>query len=353
MTWVATKDRRIKKRHGRYWARFKTRGRKVEQSLETTSFEVAKRQVEEIQGKILMGRSWKRERQLFQEAWLEFLIDKRSGNKVRPAREKTLHEYTAFGLRYFLPFFGKHRLGDVEDMWPDFIDFVRSKHGQIQFFNIHKYMNGLMTWAVRHGKLQVRPYLHNPDSRAEALREEQGPGKAYSAADLLAMRDAAAHHGRFYLFMLMAQYMGMRPSEITQLKKERIDFDQGVIELKKVDTKTNTGRRVPIHPVVIDLLRRQVQESGSSPYLYPNRADALRPMDRTGFKKVWARILADAGVIGRLYDFRHTFITNAISQGMNPAVVAEITGTSIRVIQKHYLHLTANDLKRAITEFHL
>jgi len=355
-TWAHTKDARIKKRNGVYWARFMKKGRPVAQSLETKSFELAKKLVEDIEAKILAGKSWKRDRQLFEDAWPEFLMDKQKGNKVRAGRAKTLHEYAAFGVRYYLPFFGKMRLSDIdEDTWMEFVDWVKANHGNIQFFNVRKYMSGFFTWAKRHGKLPTPPYLFNPDQRLEREREDYSPGKAYTKDELLRLRVAAISHGRFYLFMLMAQYMGMRPGEINQLRKERINLEQNVIELKKVDTKTGIGRRVPIHPAVRSLLIEQM-DAAKSDYLFPNfrvHARPNAPMDPQGFKRVWAKILADAGCEGRIYDFRHTFITHAIEGGMNPAVVAEITGTSLKIIQKHYLHLSPNDLNKAINGFQL
>jgi integrase len=357
--WLSTKDSRIKKRDGVYWARFMKKGRRVEVSLDTKSFELAKRQVEDMEARVLAGKSWKKERQLFEDAWIEFLKAKADGDKVRPAREKTLFEYSAFGVRYFTPFFGKMRLGDIDDSaWREFVEHVRANHAGIQFFNIVKYFSGFLTWAEAHGKITDRPYLFNPDARAELEREEYSPGKAYTKKELKRLRAASKSHGRFYLFMLMAQYMGMRPSEISQLRVERIDVVNNVIELKKADTKTNIGRRVPIHPTVRPHLLKRIMASAAqgSSYLFPHahvKAKPNAPMDRTGFKKVWYAIAEAAGVEGRMYDFRHTFITHAIEGGMNPAVVAEITGTSLRIIQKHYLHLSPNDLNRAINGFRL
>lgn len=357
MIWGSTKDSRIKRRDGVYWARFMKKGRRVEVSLDTKNFDIAKRMVETLETRVLLGKSWKTERQLFKEAWVEFLIDKKNGDKVRPARDKTLFEYAAFGERYYLPFFGEMRLGDIgEDEWRAFVKHVQATHPDIQFFNIRKYFSGFMTWAKRHGKQPTPPYLFNPDAAKEKEREEYTPGKAYTRDELKRMRAAAKEHGRFYLFMLIAQYMGMRPSEITQLKRDRVDLEHNVIDLRKADTKTNRGRRVPIHPKVRALLIERLLASAHSEYLFPNfkvHARPNAPMDRTGFKKVWANILDKAKVEGRLYDFRHTFITHAIKSGMRPAVVAEITGTSLRIIEKYYLHLSPNDLNEAIRNFQL
>lgn len=39
------------------------------------------------------------------------------------------------------------------------------------------------------------------------------------------------------------------------------------------------------------------------------------------------------------YAYRHTYITDAMWQGVDVATVAELTGTSIEMIQWHYGHL--------------
>lgn len=352
--WEPTKDRRIKKRGEFYWARFEKRGVVIQESLGTQSFLTAVRVVEEIESCILLGVDWRRERELFETAWPEFLIDKAQGNKTKIAREKTLREYTGFGELYYMPHFKTYRLAEInEAAWEDFVATTRKSKPDLLFFNMRKYLMGFLSWAKRKGKIREMPGLFDPDAKVRAAREEAGPGKAYTLEELERMRNAAAKHESFFLFMIMAQFMGMRPSEITQLKRDRIDLDKGVIALRKADTKTHRARLVPIHPEVKQQLERQLESTEGSPYVFPNRADRLRPMDKTGFKKRWAEILTAAGLEGRFYDFRHTFITHALRSSMNPVVVAEITGTSIRVIQKHYLHLRPEDLTAEIKKVRL
>lgn len=358
--WGKTKDHRIKKRDGVYWARFMKKGKRVEESLGTKSFEIAKHKVQDIEAKLIIGRSWKTERQLFSEAWTEFLIDKKAGNKVRPAREKTLYEYASFGERFYKPFFGDDRVGDIDEhRYREFVAWIQEKFGSIQFANIQKYFSGFLTWAEAHGKIQPpRPYLFNPDAKADLEKEEYSPGKAYTKEQLRLMREAAEKYGpKTYLFTLMAQYMPFRPpKEITHLKKDRIHIDQNLIFLKKADTKTNKARTVPIHPIVRPLLIEQMKLSGDSKYLFPNahiHAKPDAPMDRGGFRKAWAKILEAADVDGRVYDFRHTFITHALTSGMDPIAIAQMTGTSLKVMQDYYLHLSKRDYVTAIEKFEL
>lgn len=353
-TWEPTKDPRIKRRGKFYWGRFQKRGVEVQESLGTQSFETAKRVVEEIESCILLGVDWRKERELFETAWPEFLVDKAQGNKTKIARPKTLYLYTLYGISYFLPNFGTMRLTDLnEGTWEEFVRKIRAEKPTILLFNMRKYLMGFLSWAKRKGKIRELPILFDPDAKMKAEREQVGPGKAFTSEELHRMRLAASPHENFYLFILMAQYMGMRPSEISQLKRDRVDLALGVISLRKSDTKTHRARLVPIHPEVKTCLLGQLKESSDSPYLFPNRSDRMRAMDPTGFKKRWAEVLESASVSGRIYDIRHTFITHALRGGMNPVIVAEITGTSIRVIQKHYLHLEPKDLVSEIEKVRL
>jgi integrase len=353
--WEPTKDRRIKKRGEFYWARFKKRGVTVQESLSTQSFDTAKRMVEEIESCILLGVDWRKERELFDTAWEEFMIDKAQGNKTKIAREKTLAEYAGFGERFYLPHFKTFRLQDVNDAaWEEFVEKIRKERSDMLFFNLRKYLMGFLSWAKRKGKIRELPQLFDPDAKVRAERETAGPGRAYTLEELQIMRARAAEiGGGFYLFVLMAQFMGMRPGEINQLKRDRVDLLTGVIALRKSDTKTHRARLVPIHPEVLPKLEFQMSWAKDSPYLFPNHRDRQRPMDKTGFKKRWAEVLEAANLSGRFYDFRHTFITHALRSGMNPVVVAEITGTSIKVIQKHYLHLSPGDLTAEIGKISL
>lgn len=345
--WKKTKDHRIKKRGLWYWARYEKQGREICESLGTQSFDTAKRVADEMESCVLLGIDWRKEQELFETAWPEFLIAKAQGNKTRLAREKTLKEYEGFGHRYFMPHFKDLRLTELESAWDKMVEDVRKKKPKMLFFNPRKYLMGFCRWAKVKGKIREMPHFFDPDAKNRAEREEVGPGKAYTLDELKRLRDAAKKHEGFYLFMLMAQYMGMRPSEITQLKKDRIDFEKGVITLRKADTKTHRARLVPIHPEVKDLLDARLGAFKSA-YLFPNRSDSKRPMDKTGFKKVWAKVLSEAKLDGHIYDFRHTFITHALMSGVRIDAVAMVTGTSIVVIQKHYLHLEPSHLVQEI-----
>lgn len=347
-----TKDSRIKKRGPWYWARWTKNGVRVEESLNTKSFSLAKKLCDEIELCIHRGVDWKKEHELFETAWPEFLEDKPKGIKTRQARPSTMKEYIRMGELYYMPFFESKRINDInEEVWEEFLDWLSLQTDAKRRLNHWKYFHSFMSWAFNKGKLSEKIDLRNPDTPIKDEEEESGPGKAYSQDELLKMIDAAS--GPHKLAVMMGIYMAMRSSEVTQLNKNRIDLESMVIRLRAKDTKIGRGRVVPIHPLVLEPLTAQISATKDSDFLFPNRVDRKRPMDPTGFKKQWNKVRDDSGVDGRTHDFKHSFITHALKAGMNVSVISKMVGTSIKVIERVYLHLTDGDLVKDLSRFEL
>ena len=51
-----------------------------------------------------------------------------------------------------------------------------------------------------------------------------------------------------------------------------------------------------------------------------------------------------------LYTLRHSFITDAINQGMNTLAVARLVGTSLRMIDRHYGHLASDAVREQLAK---
>lgn len=367
MTWAKTKDPRIKKRGQFYWARFGKKGYLVQESLGTRSFATAVRVCDDIEECLLRGVSWRKTKDLFETAWPDFLSDKAKGIKTKIARPKTLREYIGFGERVVLPHLGKYRVCDFdEEKWEWLVAEIRKEKPNILFFNPRKYLMGFLSWAKRKGKITEVPELYNPDKKPMGFDEDTDDEvieRLYSKDELRRLRDGLDKNGEevfdfkgleaFRLWILMGQFMGMRSSEITQLHKNRINIQTRTIALRARDTKTGDPRTVPIHNTVLKPILAQIKASDKSPYLFPNRWDKKRPMDQTGFKKPWNALREATGIEGRFHDFKHSFITHALNDGMNPVIVSRIVGTSLRVIEKVYLHLQPKDLVNGLNRLRL
>lgn len=340
-----TKDPRIKRRGEFYYAKFMKNKQMVNTSLGTKNFKVAQRLTDDIQNTILLGLNWRKDKELFEDAYQEFLTDKLKGTKTKKVRQSTLTQYAQFGENYFMPFWGSSLLSEInEESWDKYIDSVRKCKKDIKFFNHRKYLNAFLMWAQKRGKIKERPELYNPDPVTNS------PGKVYTNSELKKLRDRAPMP--FKVAVYMAQYMGMRSSEITQLKRVQIDLLKNHIVLYALDTKINKGRIVPIHDEARPLIEEQL-ESHDSPFLFPHKLRPKdEPMDPRGFKKRWNALREETEVEGRFHDFRHTYLTNVFKDPSIPhLLICDAAGLDIGVAQKTYVHFSVSDLQLITKKF--
>lgn len=366
MTYQKTKDKRIKRRGKIYWARFSKKGIRVQESLFTDDFKMAQAITDKIENAILNGKNYKevlgaRDTDgvpLFDELWPKFIEDIINGNQkrgIKKLRERTVAEYINMGERYFLEFFKITRPDEWDaDLWEKYCEFARSKSSRgerLKLFNHWKHFNGFLSWATKLGHIKAKPYIYNPDKQTFKDQDTDTPGINLSDEQLKQLREKSAYHDRFHLYVLMAQFEGMRSSEITQLQKDRIDFKNGIISLKRADTKTGQARDIPIHSEVRDLLKA-VYDSNANEFLFPNANDPSRPMDPTGFKKLWDVLREETGVDCRFHDLRHSCATRLFAT-INPVIACKILGMSMATAMKVYLHFTNDQLAEALEKLKL
>lgn len=348
-TYEETKDPRIKKLGDVYHARFSCKGQRVQQTLHTKSFKVAEQLANDIESAILLGEDWRKEKGLFDDLWDRFLEDKAKGKirGVKKAGAKTMAQYIHFGERYYKPFFGSMRVDKMGERYDEYMVFARekSKSGdKTKMLNHWKYLSGFFSWARAIGEIKRMPDIYNPDTPDD---DDDGPGRNLSDEQLRLLRENAEMPMK--LWIVVAQYMGMRSFEISQLLKSKIDLEKNIINLGRA-AKGGRPRKVPIHPDVRDLLIEQMNAHKESPYLFPNAIDDQRPMDIGGFKKPWGALRERLGIECVFKDFRSSYATRAFANPkLNPVSVCMALGMSMKVAMKHYIKPDDSQLS-AITE---
>jgi len=129
----------------------------------------------------------------------------------------------------------------------------------------------------------------------------------------------------------VALHTGMRRGEIFNLKWFDLDFDRGVIHVRK--TKTKLNRVVPMNGRVREILDKQKR---SSEFVFTSAKTGERLMD---VKKAFNTARLQAGIPDfQLRDLRHSCATRLSDCGEELVTVAEILGhTDIRMT-KRYSH---------------
>ena len=163
-------------------------------------------------------------------------------------------------------------------------------------------------------------------------------------------RDAILKHFKekyifYYPFLLTLFGTGARPSEIIALRWSDVDLKSGIMSITKsrymdTDSPTKTvgsEREIVVAESVVSALRSvrplHITENDfvfKNQEGHPIKADKWRG-------KYWCRALRACNIRPRkFYATRHTFISDALSQGLNIKWIAEYCGTSVAMIEKHY-----------------
>ncbi len=131
--------------------------------------------------------------------------------------------------------------------------------------------------------------------------------------------------------LLLPLHTGMRRGEIFNLKWFDLDFDRGLIQVRKSKTKLN--RVVPMNARMREVLDQQRR---SSEFVFTSLKTGGRLID---VKKAFNSARLEAGIPDfQLRDLRHSCATRLSDRGEELVTVAEILGhTDIRMT-KRYSH---------------
>lgn len=149
----------------------------------------------------------------------------------------------------------------------------------------------------------------------------------------------------YYPLALALFRTGMRPSEATALCWRHFDPGGGKVDIHQSRvmgevgaTKTPASRRtIALAADLADVIRelRPLHPDPDAPIFLNPRGN---PVETAAFSKwIWITTLRSLDLKQRrLYATRHTYISQALTEGANPKYVAEYVGTSMQMIEKHY-----------------
>ncbi len=129
----------------------------------------------------------------------------------------------------------------------------------------------------------------------------------------------------------------LRPGALSALRVA--DFEPRTNSLTINRDKANDGRRILLPTDTAAMLKEQAKGKLPAAPLFM-RADG-RPWDKDSWKGPVkaAALTADLPESVTAYTLRHSTITDLVGGGLDLLTVAQISGTSVRMIEKHYGHL--------------
>lgn len=154
---------------------------------------------------------------------------------------------------------------------------------------------------------------------------------------------------RVAIFLRVLGLTGMRPfSELGRLTADMIDWEKAVVVFDKHKTANKGKKRfVFFTPETLELLRRQAEKHPEG-YLFQTRWGTQ--WNRNNCRGELNRACEQLGLPHYTpYDFRRSYITQALAKGLTANVVAQLAGNTPAVINAYYdsLHLRHDTLMEA------
>lgn len=156
----------------------------------------------------------------------------------------------------------------------------------------------------------------------------------------------AASAPDFRDFMKGLLETGIRPGALAGCKPEHYDPKEKTLHIPKDKTGPRT---VPVSSEMAEFIERR---SGGE-FIFET-ADG-KQWNRTGWCKAMVAAREAAGLDSAVvvYSARHTFISEAVSNGVEAFVVARLVGTSTERIDKNYGHLSAGSTRAKLDNLKL
>jgi integrase len=218
--------------------------------------------------------------------------------------------------------------------------------------NYYAFITAYGDYLVKHG-FSVNPY------KGIKIKVQDRPlPEPFTREEIKQIIKEFEHRYCTYSKFVMFKFAtGVRTGEAVGLRWTDIDFEQGFIKIyesvtkaelgEKVrkSTKNKKGRTIPMGESLRKLLIEQKnalqerEKTKNSELVFPNGYN--KPIDSSHFsEKYWKTVLEVCEIPYREpYTTRHTFISHALAQGMNPLEVAAITGHDVSTLFKHYAGL--------------
>jgi len=198
--------------------------------------------------------------------------------------------------------------------------------------------------------------LGDPNSEAawqEALAPiENADGRRTTCLDRKQRRELlAALDSEIAPFVRALCLLPLRPGAMAALTAG--DFDKRTCELTIGKDKSGEARRIQLPAQAASVMVEQSKDKLPSAPLF------MRTNGKAWDKNSWKKPIAAAVKAAELpagataYTLRHSTITDLVNAGLPLLTIAQISGTSVEMIERHYGHLASDAAVKALGELAL
>jgi len=221
--------------------------------------------------------------------------------------------------------------------------------------SVHMLLHEAMDSAVREGLVPC-----NPTKGTTIPKNEHKEKKVLLESQIEKLIKAVDSDEIWRDFFKAELMTGMRRGEICGLKWEDFDEAAGTLHVRRSvryeqgqpiigETKTNEGNRKMILPRGVVELLQERKQTAISEWIFPNPLKPEMPMNPSSAYRRLKKLLVEANLPDiTFHELRHTFATQAASNGIDPRTLASILGhTKASFTLDTYTHITTDMQKNA------
>jgi integrase len=245
----------------------------------------------------------------------------------------------AWCMEQLLVVFGSFRLPEINKVRVD--AFMRDRKKHVASATVNRQvalLRRVLSHAVEHGEMDHNPLrgiklLPEPPARQPVLDLDEEKKLLEKCSPWLAR------------VVRLAINTGCRQKEILGLRWRHVDFDGG--ELIIEDSKSGESRRIPVHPAVLEELRRRRGTPEGLVLTLPNGESPQSSSVSHAFKDA-VRAIGKPDM--RFHDLRHVAGSRLLAAGANLPEIADYLGQKTLAIARRYAHTSRTRLKSLVGE---
>ena len=190
----------------------------------------------------------------------------------------------------------------------------------------------------------MNPWAEMPSRIKVPPKQMPKPFTQEEIRSIVEMFKADRYYRHYANFVEFRFGSGCRTGEIVGLCWKHISEDcstiwigESLVKGERKATKTNRARHITLTPKLQAMLQ-ELKQVSHDPEDLVFKGPKGSHIDVHNFaKRGWKKILAKLGIdYRRPYNTRHTLISHALDQGMNPVEVAQLTGHDVQTLYKNY-----------------
>lgn len=274
-------------------------------------------------------------------------------NKIKATKTaRTIKNYKSDVTVHLLGWLGNIQIREIQRSHADML-IQRMKGEGYSHRSVNKILirlKQILNYAVEEQLLALNPLNRFPELKEPPKRD------VYLTAKEIQQLLIANNQEWIYPLLVLAVNTGMRLGELSGLCWDRVNFEQGLIEVTRTQTreglqettKNHLKRIVPMNETVMGLLRDLMRQQRHPQYVLVN--DRGKPFDVNHVsQRSYKQALKRAKVSNvRFHDLRHTFASHFMMNGGNIYDLQKILGHTEMEMTMRYAHLSPTHLREAI-----